>query len=57
MDKDTEYISLKPVKLLRKDGKIVTAEFYNNHGCNNIEILDIKKLKFEGMPYFNYFYP
>ena len=40
---------LKPLKLIRKDGKIVEAIFYDNSGITNIEILDIKKLKFEGM--------
>ena len=37
------------LKLTRKDGKIVDVIFYNNFGIDEIEILDIKKLKFEGM--------
>lgn len=41
-------ITLQPFKLIRKDGKIVDVEFYNNPNINNIDILDIKKLKFEG---------
>ena len=40
---------LKPLKLTRKDGKVVDVIFYNNVGIDNVEILDIKKLKFEGM--------
>ncbi len=40
---------LKPLKLKRKDGEIVDAIFYNNSNIQNIEIVDIKKLKFEGM--------
>ena len=40
---------LEPLKLTRKDGKVVDVIFYNNVGIDNVEILDIKKLKFEGM--------
>ena len=40
---------LKPLKLTRKDGKIVEAVFYDNSDITDVEILDIKKLKFEGM--------
>ena len=39
----------KSLKLTRKDGKVVDVIFYNNAGIDNVEILDIKKLKFEGM--------
>ena len=41
--------TLKSLKLTRKDGKVVDVIFYNNVGIDNVEILDIKKLKFEGM--------
>ena len=41
--------TLKPLKLTRKDGKVVDVIFYNNAGINDVEILDIKQLKFEGM--------
>ena len=41
--------TLKPLKLTRKDGKIVEAIFYDNSDIVDVEILDIKKLKFEGM--------
>ena len=37
------------LKLTRRDGKIVDVIFYNNAGIDEVEILDIKKLKFEGM--------
>ena len=40
---------LEPLKLTRRDGKIVDVIFYNNAGIDEVEILDIKKLKFEGM--------
>ncbi len=40
---------LEPLKLTRKDGKVVDVIYYNNVGIDNVEILDIKKLKFEGM--------
>lgn len=33
---------------MRKDGKIVDAVCYDNADTENIEILNIKKLKFEG---------
>lgn len=36
------------LKLMRKDGKIVDAVCYNNADTENVEILNIKKLKFEG---------
>ena len=41
--------ALKSLKLNRKDGKVVDVIFYNNVGIENVEILDIKQLKFEGM--------
>ena len=41
--------TLKSLKLTRKDGKVVDVIFYNNVGIENVEILDIKQLKFEGM--------
>lgn len=40
---------LEQLKLSRKDGKVVDVIFYNNAGINDVEILDIKQLKFEGM--------
>ena len=45
----TNNVQIKPFELKRKDGKIVTAEFYNNSDIENVKILDIKTLKFEGM--------
>lgn len=41
--------TLDPLKLTRKDGKVVDVIFYINAGINDVEILDIKQLKFEGM--------
>lgn len=41
--------NLKSLKLTRKDGKVVDVVFYKNVGIENVEILDIKQLKFEGM--------
>ena len=41
-------ISLQPMKLKRADGKIVDVSFYNNFDINEVKILDIKQLKFEG---------
>ena len=41
--------TLKSLKLTRKDGKVVDVIFYNNVGIENVAILDIKQLKFEGM--------
>ena len=41
-------ISLEPMKLKRADGKSVDVAFYNNFDIKNVEILDIKYLKFEG---------
>lgn len=41
-------ISLEPMKLTRADGKTVDVAFYNNFDIENVEILDIKHLKFEG---------
>lgn len=46
MDK---YSTTKELKLTRKDGKIVDVIFYDNSDIDKVEILDIKKLKFEGM--------
>ena len=37
------------LKLTRKDGKVVDVTFYNNADIDEVKILDIKKLKFEGM--------
>ena len=37
------------IKLKRQDGKIVDVTYYNNADIDNVEILDIKKLKFEGI--------
>ena len=37
------------IKLTRKDGKIVEAILYDNSDVAGVDILDIKKLKFEGM--------
>ncbi|MCQ2739889.1 MAG: hypothetical protein MJ237_06645 [bacterium] len=39
---------LEPIELIRNDGKVVSATYYNNSDVSNIEILDIKNLKFEG---------
>ena len=41
-------ISLEPMKLTRADGKSIDVAFYNNFDIENVEILDIKHLKFEG---------
>lgn len=41
-------ISLEPMKLTRADGKTVDVAFYNNFDIENVEILDIKHLKFVG---------
>ena len=41
-------ISLEPMKLTRADGKSVDVAFYNNFDIENVEILDIKHLKFVG---------
>lgn len=38
---------IEPLILTRKDGKIVDVIFYNNADIDEVEILDIKKLKFE----------
>lgn len=46
MDK---YSTIKELKLTRKDGKVVDVIFYDNFDIDKVEILDIKKLKFEGM--------
>ncbi len=40
---------IEPLKLTRKDGKVVDVTYYNNFDIDNVEILDIKKLKFEGI--------
>lgn len=40
---------LEPLKLIRKDGKVVDAIFYNNADIDDVKILDIKTLKFEGI--------
>lgn len=41
--------ALKLLKLTRKDGKAVDVIFYDNDGLEEVKILDIKTLKFEGM--------
>jgi len=41
--------TLLPLKLTRKDGKIVEVTFYNNSDVDRVEVLNIKKLKFDGM--------
>lgn len=41
-------IVYEPLKLMRKDGKMVDAVYYNNADIENVEILNIKELKFEG---------
>lgn len=41
-------INVEPIKLKRADGKFVDVVFYNNFDIENVEILDIKHLKFEG---------
>lgn len=41
-------IVYEPLKLMRKDGKMVDAVYYNNTDIENVEILNIKELKFEG---------
>jgi hypothetical protein len=38
----------KSMKLTRTDGKTVDVVFYNNSNIKNVEILNIKQLKFEG---------
>lgn len=40
---------LEPLKLTRADGKVVDVTFYNNAAIDNVAVLDIKTLKFEGM--------
>ena len=40
---------LEPLQLTRQDGKIVDVTYYNNADIDNVDILDIKKLKFEGI--------
>lgn len=42
-------VILEPIKLTRRDGKVVDATYYNNFDIDEVEILDIKNLKFEGM--------
>ena len=42
-------VVLEPIKLTRNDGKVVDATYYNNFDIDEVEILDIKNLKFEGM--------
>ena len=41
-------IITQPFELKRKDGKIVTASFYDNSDIKTVSILNIKTLKFEG---------
>ena len=42
-------IAIKPFELYRKDGKIINVELYNFTCINDVAILDIKQLKFEGI--------
>ena len=42
-------IVLKPFELYRKDGKIVNVGLYKFTGINDVAILDIKHLKFDGI--------
>ena len=42
-------VNLEQIKLKRADGKVVDAIYYNNFDIDEVEILDIKNLKFEGM--------
>ena len=44
----SENFTTKKLKLTRKDGKFVDVIFYNNADIDEVEILDIKKLRFEG---------
>ena len=37
------------LKLTRRDGKVIDVIYYDNFNIDEVEILDIKKLKFEGM--------
>jgi len=37
------------LKLTRRDGKVIDVIYYDNFDIDEVEILDIKKLKFEGM--------
>lgn len=37
------------LKLTRRDGKVIDVIYYDNFNIEEVEILDIKKLKFEGM--------
>ena len=37
------------LKLTRRDGKVIDVIYYENFDIDEVEILDIKKLKFEGM--------
>ena len=37
------------LKLTRRDGKVIDVIYYDNFNTEEVEILDIKKLKFEGM--------
>ncbi len=37
------------LKLTRRDGKVIDVIYYDNFDIDEVDILDIKKLKFEGM--------
>ena len=39
----------RKLKLTRRDGKVIDVTYYDNFCIDEVEILDIKKLKFEGM--------
>ena len=38
-------IVYEPLKLMRKDGKMVDAVYYNNADIENVEILNIKECR------------
>ena len=42
-------LRLKPFKLQRKDGKIVDVILYDFTNIADVEVLDIKELKFAGI--------
>lgn len=44
-----DKIIYEPLKLVRKDGKLIIATYYDNSDINEVEILNIKQLKFEGI--------
>ena len=44
-----DNLTTEPLKLKRADGKVVEAVYYDNSDLGEVEILNIKNLKFEGM--------